>query len=137
MAGGADDRWVEVSPSRFPREAEGLGLIRAIRPDESRYRAGPTSISATTTAGGTKLNPLLRRGQFHLIELKHFSGTLRGDDYRWLRDGKRAEDSPLKLARRKTQYLATKLRDELRAGQPRPASRKSFVLPQPLLPPLI
>jgi len=38
---------------------------------------------------------------------------LRGDDLRWLRDGHRAEDSPLKLARRKAQRLASKLRDEL------------------------
>ena len=41
------------------------------------------------------------------------SGTLRGDDHRWLRDGHRAEDSPLKLARRKAQRLASKLQDEL------------------------
>lgn len=40
-------------------------------------------------------------------------GTLRGDDHRWLRDGHRAEDSPLKLARRKAQRLASKLQDEL------------------------
>ncbi|WP_267595309.1 nuclease-related domain-containing protein [Carbonactinospora thermoautotrophica] len=46
------------------------------------------------------------------MELKWYSGTLRGDDHRWLRDGHRAEDSPLKLARRKAQRLAAKLRDE-------------------------
>ncbi len=43
---------------------------------------------------------------------------LRGDDLAWLRDGHRAGDSPLKLARRKAQRLASKLRDELtRFGQ--------------------
>ena len=47
------------------------------------------------------------------MELKYYSGTLRGDDLTWRRDGHRAEDSPLKLARRKAQRLASKLRDEL------------------------
>ena len=38
---------------------------------------------------------------------------MRGDDLTWRRDGHRAEDSPLKLARRKAQRLASKLQDEL------------------------
>jgi hypothetical protein len=33
------DRWVEVSPSQFAHEAEGLAIIRAIMPDETPYRA--------------------------------------------------------------------------------------------------
>jgi hypothetical protein len=49
--------------------------------------------------------------RIHLVELKYYSGTLRGDDQTWLRDGHRAEDSPLKLARRKAQRLATRLQD--------------------------
>jgi hypothetical protein len=47
------------------------------------------------------------------VELKYYSGALRGDDLTWRRDGHRAEDSPLKLARRKAQRLASKLQDEL------------------------
>lgn len=116
MPGGADDRWVEVTPSQFPHEAEGLALIRAIMPDESPYRAWSNFEFRDNYGKWHEVDLLLLgRGQFHLIELKYYSGTLRGDDHRWLRDGKRAEDSPLKLARRKAQYLATKLRDELRA----------------------
>ena len=46
-------------------------------------------------------------------EPSRYSGTLRGDDLTWRRDGHRAEDSPLKLARRKAQRLAGKLQDEL------------------------
>ena len=30
MGQSGDDRWVEVSPSQFPHEAEGLGFVRAI-----------------------------------------------------------------------------------------------------------
>ncbi|MEV4621862.1 nuclease-related domain-containing protein [Asanoa sp. NPDC049573] len=49
---------------------------------------------------------LLGRGQLHLIELKYYSGILRGDDQRWARDGRLPEDSPPKLTRRKAQYFA-------------------------------
>ena len=56
---------------------------------------------------------MLGRRRLHLVELKYYSGTLRGDDLTWRRDGHRAEDSPLKLARRKAQRLAGKLQDEL------------------------
>lgn len=116
MTGGSDDRWVEVTPSQFPHEAEGLALIRSVMPDESPYRAWSNFEFRDNHGKWHEVDLLLLgRGQFHLIELKYYSGVLRGDDHRWLRDGKRAEDSPLKLARRKAQYLATKLRDELRA----------------------
>ena len=57
--------------------------------------------------------PGTRGRRLHLVELKYYNGTLRGDDHRWPRDGHRAEDSPLKLARRKAQRLASKLQDEL------------------------
>ena len=56
---------------------------------------------------------MLGRRRLHLVELKYYSGTLRGDDLTWRRDGHWAEDSPLKLARRKAQRLASRLRDEL------------------------
>src|SRR5690606_11861548 len=56
---------------------------------------------------------VLGRRSLHLVELKYYSGTLRGNDQTWLRDGRRAEPSPLKLARRKAQYLATRLKDQL------------------------
>lgn len=28
-------RWVEVTPSRFPHEAEGLEIVRGLLPDET------------------------------------------------------------------------------------------------------
>lgn len=115
MKGGSEDRWVEVTPSQFPHEAEGLSLIRALMPHESPYRAWSNFEFRDNHGKWHEVDLLLLgRDQFHLIELKYYSGTLRGDDHRWLRDGRRAEDSPLKLARRKAQYLASKLRDELR-----------------------
>jgi hypothetical protein len=58
---------------------------------------------------------VLGRRRLHLVELKYYSGTVRGTDTQWLRDGRRAEDNPLRPARRKAQRLASRLRDELYA----------------------
>lgn len=45
------------------------------------------------------------------------AGVLGGDDHTWRRDGRRAEQSPLKLARRNAQYLRSLLDEEYeRAG---------------------
>lgn len=115
MVQSGDDRWVEVSPSQFPHEAEGLGLIRAIMPDESPFRAWSNFEFRDSRGRWHEVDLLLLgRDCMHLIELKYYSGTLRGNDYNWLRDGKRPEESPLKLARRKAQYFASRLLDELR-----------------------
>ena len=107
-------RWVEVTPSPFSHEAEGLAIVRALLPQTSPYRAW-SNVEFRDGQGKWHEVDLIVLGQrrLHLVELKYYSGTLRGDDLRWLRDGHRAEDSPLKLARRKAQRLASKLRDEL------------------------
>jgi serine/threonine protein kinase len=116
MMRSADERWVEVSPSQFPHEAEGLGLVRAIMPDESPFRAWSNFEFRDSRGRWHEVDLLLLgRGRLHLIELKYYAGTLHGDDHNWLREGRRPEESPLKLARRKSQYFASKLKDELRA----------------------
>ncbi|WP_435589905.1 BREX system serine/threonine kinase PglW [Micromonospora aurantiaca (nom. illeg.)] len=115
VAEAGQDRWVDVSPSQFPHEAEGLALVRAIMPDETPFRAWSNFEFRDSRGRWHEVDLLLLgRKQLHLIELKYYSGTLRGDDQRWARDGRRPEDSPLKLTRRKAQYFASKLRDELR-----------------------
>lgn len=100
-------RWVEVTPSPFPHEAEGLRKIRELLPQTSPYRAW-SNVEFRDGQGKWHEVDLIVLGQrrLHLVELKYYSGTLRGDDLRWRRDGHRAEDSPLKLARRKAQRLA-------------------------------
>ena len=107
-------RWIEVTPSQFPHEAEGLGLIRALLPGNAPFRAW-SNVEFRDGQGKWHEVDLvvLGRRRLHLVELKYYSGTLRGDDLTWRRDGHRAEDSPLKLARRKAQRLASKLQDEL------------------------
>lgn len=108
------ERWVEVSPSQFTHETEGLALVRALLPDESPFRAWSNFEFRDSHGKWHEVDLLvLGRGQLHLVELKYYSGTLRGDDHTWLRSNHRAETSPLKLARRKAQYLASKLSDAL------------------------
>src|SRR5664279_653883 len=109
-----NQRWVEVTPSQFPHEAEGLHLIQDLLPDEPPFRAWSNFEFRDGHGKWHEVDlVVLGRRRMHLIELKYYLGTLRGDDHRWLRDGHRAEDSPLKLARRKAQRLASKLTEEL------------------------
>src|SRR5579862_7595201 len=107
-------RWIEVTPSQFTHEAEGLNLIRSLLPANAPFRAW-SNFEFRDGHGKWHEVDLLVLGhrRLHLVELKYYAGTLRGDDLTWRRDGHRAEDSPLKLARRKAQRLASKLRDEL------------------------
>jgi serine/threonine protein kinase len=109
-------RWVEVTRSQFPHEAEGLAIVRELLPDVAPFRAWSNFEFRDSHGKWHEVDLLvLGRRQLHLVELKWYRGVLRGDDHRWLRDGHRAEDSPLKLARRKAQRLASRLRDEFLA----------------------
>ena len=107
-------RWIEVTPSQFTHEAEGLSLVRSLLPANAPFRAWSNFEFRDGHGKWHEVDLLvLGRRRLHLVELKYYSGTLRGDDLTWRRDGHRAEDSPLKLARRKAQRLASKLQDEL------------------------
>jgi serine/threonine protein kinase len=109
-------RWIEVTRSQFPFEAEGLAIVRELLPDAPPFRAWSNFEFRDNHGKWHEVDLLvLGRRRLHLVELKWYRGTLRGDDHRWLRDGHPAEDSPLKLTRRKAQRLATRLKDELRA----------------------
>jgi nuclease-like protein/protein tyrosine kinase len=107
-------RWIEVTPSQFTHEAEGLNIVHALLPDQPPFRAWSNFEFRDGQGKWHEVDLLvLGRRRMHLVELKYYTGTLRGDDLTWRRDGHRAEDSPLKLARRKAQRLASKLQDEL------------------------
>mgnify|MGYP001492521847 CR=1 FL=1 len=105
-----DDRWVEVAPSQFPHEAAGLKIIRDLLPDRAPYRAWSNFEFRDDRGTWSEVDLLvLARDGLHLLELKYYSGRLRGTDQLWLRDGRRAEDSPLLLANRKAKRLRSKL----------------------------
>lgn len=105
-----DDRWVEVTPSQFPHEAEGLRVIRTLIPDRAPFRAWSNFEFRDDRGTWSEVDLLLLAPDgLHLLELKYYSGRLRGTDQLWLRDGHRAEDSPLLLANRKAKRLRSKL----------------------------
>ena len=107
-------RWIEVTPSQFTHEAEGLNIVRSLLPQSPPFRAWSNFEFRDGQGKWHEVDLLvLGRRRLHLVELKYYTGTLRGDDLTWRRDRHRAEDSPLKLARRKAQRLASKLQDEL------------------------
>src|SRR5260370_40516264 len=107
-------RWVEVTPSQFTHEAEGLNRVRSLLPANTPFRAWSNFEFRDGHGKWHEVDLLvLGRRRLHLVELKYYSGALRGDDLRWRRGGHRAEASPLLLARRKAERLAAKLQDEL------------------------
>lgn len=108
----ADARWVEVTPSQFAHEAEGLRVVRDLLPNAAPYRAWSNFEFRDAHGNWAEVDLLvLAPDGLHLVELKYYSGRLRGNDQTWLRDGRRAEDSPLMLANRKAKRLRGKLID--------------------------
>lgn len=113
MTPAEQERWIEVSPSQFTHETEGLEIVRQLLPDQAPFRAWSNFEFRDGRGRWHEVDLLvLGRSQLHLVELKYYNGQLRGDDQTWRRDGHRAEDSPLKLARRKAQYFASKITEE-------------------------
>ncbi|MBY6413366.1 BREX system serine/threonine kinase PglW [Rhodococcus sp. BP-252] len=109
-----DGRWVEVSPSQFDHEKEGLDLVKALLPDAPPFRAWSNFEFRDSRGRWHEVDLLvLARDTLYLIELKYYSGTLRGNDHVWTRGGYRSEDSPLLLTRRKAQYFSSLLKDRL------------------------
>ena len=111
---GRVDRWVEVSPSEFDHERAGLAYLKQILPDASPYRAWTNFEFMDEQGNWNEIDALvLGRGRLHLVELKHYRGVLAGNETTWQR-GPRSERSPLLLARRKAQKLASRINRELR-----------------------
>ncbi|MGY1979952.1 BREX system serine/threonine kinase PglW [Nocardia gipuzkoensis] len=109
-----DGRWTEVSPSQFDHEKEGLDIVKALLPEAPPFRAWSNFEFRDNKGRWHEVDLLvLARDTLYLIELKYYSGVLRGNDHVWSRSGHRSEDSPLLLARRKAQYFASLLKDRL------------------------
>lgn len=111
----AGKRWIEVTSSQFPHEQAGLEYLRERVPDHSPYRVWTNFEFRDGQGRWHEVDALLLgRGALYLIELKHYAGTISGNDLRWNRSHGRVEDSPLLLARKKAQYLSSKLKDAFR-----------------------
>lgn len=108
----ADKRWIEVTPSQFDHEQKGLEYLKEKVPDHAPYRVWTNFEFRDGQGRWHEVDALmLGRGALYLIELKHYAGAISGNDLRWTRSNGRVEDSPLLLARKKAQYLASKLKD--------------------------
>ncbi len=110
-----DNRWVTIADSQFAHEKQGLDAVKQLLPDAPPFRAWANFEFRDSRGRWHEVDLLvLARETLYLVELKHYRGILRGNDHVWLRDGHRAEDSPLLLARRKAQYFSSLLKDTLR-----------------------
>lgn len=116
------DRWVEISPSQFEHEKLGLDFVKDLLPDAPPFRAWSNFEFRDNRGRWHEVDLLvLSRDTLYLIELKYYSGTLRGNDHVWSRGGYRSEDSPLLLTRKKAQYFSSLLKDaDPRADQGAP-----------------
>lgn len=114
------ERWHEVSESDFAHEREGLAHVRELLPDRGPFHAWSNFEFRDSHGKWHEVDLLvLGEGRLHLVELKHYQGRISGDAYRWQR-GSRSEDSPVLLARRKAQRLASVLKDAARDAGVRP-----------------
>lgn len=110
-----DGRWVTIAESQFAHEQQGLEIVKQLLPDAAPFRAWANFEFRDNRGRWHEVDLLvLARDCLYLIELKHYRGTLTGNDHVWLRQGHRAEDSPLLLTRRKAQYFSSLLKDTLR-----------------------
>lgn len=110
-----DGRWVTIADSQFTHEKQGLDVVKQALPEAPPFRAWANFEFRDNRGRWHEVDLLvLARDTLYLIELKHYRGILRGNDHVWMRDGHRAEDSPLLLARRKAQYFASLLKDAIR-----------------------
>ncbi|MBY9075951.1 BREX system serine/threonine kinase PglW [Nocardioides sp. WL0053] len=109
-----------MSPSRYPHEREGLEHVRDQLPDASPYHAW-TNFEFVALDGSPYEVDLLVLGPagFHLVELKAWSGTIRGDELEWQEHNPGAgrvitRSNPLGLTRRKAQAFRSWLEHHAR-----------------------
>lgn len=123
-----DDKWHEVTSSSHEHERKGLELLRELLPNTDPYRVWSNFEFKDSQGRWHEVDALvLGRAGLHLVELKYYSGTLTGNDSTWHRPGRHSEDSPLLLARRKAQRLASKLKDAARDFGPGYAKKVPFI----------
>lgn len=120
------DRWVEVTPSRFPHERDGLQYVRAALPDQDPYRAW-TGVEIITDRGRSLDVDLLVIGPagIFVVELKAYSGTIAGDRYSWAihhERGVRTESNPWRLNNAKAKELKSAYRGRQDRGGAVPAA---------------
>lgn len=115
MPGVPDQRWHEISPSRFPHEREALGWLRSHIPDHEPWRVWTNFEFLADDGSLNEVDALVvgRRGVF-LVEIKSHVGVVTGDDRSLTftdASGRRVSiDHPRRLANIKCKRLKSRLR---------------------------
>ncbi|AXV04982.1 Tyrosine protein kinase:Serine/threonine protein kinase [Euzebya pacifica] len=107
--------WVEVTPSEFPHERQGLDYVKKRLPEPEPYRAW-SNFTFTDSRGGLNEVDLLviTPARMVLIELKGYPGLIEGDagQWRWTspkHTRPKPLDNPLHLANLKAKKLKSQL----------------------------
>lgn len=113
----ASERWVEVTPSRFPHERAGLDAVRELLPDAEPHKAW-SNLEIITDRGRSLEVDLLVAGPggLYVVELKAWSGRITSDRYLWQLHGARAttQENPWRLVNDKAKVLKGLLDGEVR-----------------------
>lgn len=107
--------WVEVTPSEFPHERQGLDYVKARLPEPEPYRAW-SNFTFTDSRGGLNEVDLLvvTPARMVLVELKAYPGLIEGDAGQWRWTGPKHTrpkpiNNPLHLANLKAKKLKSQL----------------------------
>ena len=123
----SDTRWHAINESQYPWERDALDFVRERLPDHDPYAAWANFEFVSQDGGINEVDLLvLSPNGLFLVEIKSRQGTVGGDasTWTWETDGRvRTEDSPLLLANRKAQRLASLLKNQKAFNQ----SRAPFV----------
>lgn len=126
-----EDRWVEVTPSQFPHEAEGLRIVRDLMPKRAPFRAWTNFEFRDDRGTWSEVDLLiLAPDGLHLVELKYYSGRLRGTDTTWLRDGHAAPGLPAPARQPQGQAAPVEARRHLRRLEAWPEVRPAATIGQ-------
>ena len=102
-------RWNIITPSQYEWERRALDFLRIGLPNHDPYRAWANFEFQSPDGAIYEVDLLVLTKQgFWLVEIKSWSGTVRGDAGTWTRTFNKntvSEDNPVLLANRKAKAL--------------------------------
>lgn len=105
-------RWIEVTPSEFVHEREGLAHLARSVPDQAPYYVFSNFTFQGDNGRRLEVDALvITPAQVNLVELKSWSGHFTGNEHNWHSDwnGGSSYRNPLNAANYKSKLLATRL----------------------------
>ncbi|MCI2423455.1 BREX system serine/threonine kinase PglW [Saccharopolyspora sp. K220] len=106
-------RWHEMTPSKFDHERAGLAHVRSLLPDHYPFEAWSNFTFVSKHGPVYEVDLLIATpAGLHLVELKHWGGTLTSPDGSWLfleNGRRRSRTNPLPLAKSKAEELKDRL----------------------------